>query len=165
MVSFKVKLKIHTIKDIGLDLCFGIAEFIESIGSFVWYCSVLNGSNNSNKHIILNTNHRSESRWKITLSRENKAKNKPLSLFHIEHQAVAHAKRGDQLTVVLKSKVKSDIQAQAHRQTSQKFLWWLQLTDLLEHSREIVPFFLSSTLLPERENEIQKIGVENLRQY
>jgi hypothetical protein len=35
MVSFEVSLKIHTIKDIGLNLSFGIAEFVESIGSFV----------------------------------------------------------------------------------------------------------------------------------
>ena len=60
MVTFKVKLHIHTIKDIGLDLCSGVAEFVESIGSFVCQSSVLNGSNNSNKHIILKMNYGSE---------------------------------------------------------------------------------------------------------
>ena len=53
--NFKVQLHIHTIKDIGLDLCSGAAEFEESISNFVWQGPVMNRSNNSNKHIILKT--------------------------------------------------------------------------------------------------------------
>ena len=162
-----------TIKNIWLNLFPGIAQLVEGIGCLISKSAILDRCNNSDKDIVLNRSNTGNKIQKSCFLGWNfaelffdhansfsKAKIRykiewywmiPLSLFHSGHPAAAHARRGNQQSAALCTRVESGNQAPGPHWTCQKFLWWLQLTDQLALNPKSDPCLICTKKIPVRQ--------------